>query len=44
MADFPTPAGPLIQYIDEGGSEDSVTHFVMSAMYCSRVPGKQRRS
>ena len=44
MADFPTPAGPLIQYIDEGGSADSVIQFVMSAIYCSRVPGEQRRS
>jgi len=25
MADFPTPAGPLIQYIDEGGLADLVT-------------------
>ena len=37
MADFPTPAGPLIQYIDEGGLADSVTQFVMSAIYCSRA-------
>ena len=44
MADLPTPAGPLIQYIDEGELADSVTQFVMSAIYCSRVPGKQRRS
>jgi len=30
MADFPTPAGPLIQYIDEGGSTDPVTQFMIA--------------
>ena len=44
MADFPTPAGPFIQYMDEGVLTDSVTQFVMSAMYCSRMPRKHQRS
>lgn len=43
IADLPSPASPLIQYMNEVVSTDSAAQFLMSEIYCPGVHGKQQQ-